>query len=85
MIPTIKDLVLKNPKVTFHHYSSGELWYTHESGFLFPVPISDAGDAVFNAEEKALFFMRWMRKYIDLLNQEPIPAAETATTERETP
>jgi hypothetical protein len=31
--------------------------------FQFPVPISDCGDGQFNAEDKAIYFMRYIRKY----------------------
>lgn len=30
--------------------------------YVFPVPLEDIGDATFNATEKALFFMRYIRK-----------------------
>ena len=35
--------------------------------FEFPVPISDIGTATFLAEDKALLFMRYIRKHLDLL------------------
>ena len=58
---SIKDMV-KDKKVKFLFYKEGELWYTTECGFKFPVPIDDVGTAAMNAEDKALFFMRWIRK-----------------------
>lgn len=60
---SIKDMV-KNKKVTFLFYQNGELWYTTESGFKFPVPTHDVGTAAMNAEDKAILFMRWIRKEI---------------------
>lgn len=30
--------------------------------YCFPVPLDDVGDATFNATEKALLFMRYIRK-----------------------
>ncbi len=30
--------------------------------YIFPVPLEDVGDATFNATEKALLFMRYIRK-----------------------
>jgi len=60
---SIKDMV-KNKKVQFLFYKTGELWYTTECGFKFPVPIDDVGTAAMNAEDKALLFMRWIRKAI---------------------
>lgn len=63
----IKDMV-KDKKVTFLFYKEGELWYTTECGFEFPVPIDDVGTAAMNAEDKAILFMRWIRKQIDVVN-----------------
>lgn len=48
----------------FQYYRDGDLWYMTDSGFKFPVPISDIGNACFNKTEKALLLMRYMRKYI---------------------
>ena len=59
----IKDMV-KDKKVKFLFYANGELWYTTECGFEFPVPINDVGTANMMAEDKALLFMRWIRKHI---------------------
>jgi len=62
----IKDMV-KDKKVTFVRYRRGELWYTTECGFDFPVPITDTGDADFQAVEKAMLFMRYIRKHINYI------------------
>jgi len=61
---TLTEMV-KDKKVRFSYYRDGELWYKTEDGFEFPVPLSDAGNAVFQAEDKALLFMRWIRKQLD--------------------
>ena len=60
----VKGMVKDNKKVHFSFYRNGELWYTTECGFAFPVPISDTGDACFLAEDKAILFMRYIRKQI---------------------
>lgn len=65
---SIKDMV-KDKKVKFSFYREGELYYKTEDGFEFPVPISDIGNAVFLAEDKAILFMRWIRKHVELLAQ----------------
>ena len=52
-------------KVKFLYYRKGELYYQCENGFIFPVPIDDTGDASFNSEDKAILFMRWIRKSLD--------------------
>jgi len=61
--------MVKNKKVTFIFYKEKELWYTTECGFEFPVPIEDTGTASMNAEDKAILFMRWIRKQIDIVKQ----------------
>jgi hypothetical protein len=63
----IKEMVRDNKKVTFVYYKERELWYKTENGFLFPVPIEDTGTASFNHEDKAMLFMRWIRKHIKYL------------------
>ena len=60
----IKDMVKNNKKVTFVRYRKGNLYYKTECGFEFPVPVSDTGDGEFLKEDKALTYMRWIRKHI---------------------
>jgi hypothetical protein len=60
----IKDMVTGDKKVTFVRYRKGELIYTTECGFEFPVPIADTGDADFLAQDRAMLFMRYIRKQI---------------------
>ena len=67
MTLTLKEMVHNNKKVRFSHYKSNDLWYITEDGFEFPVPVSDTGDGVFLAEDKALLFMRYIRKHLDML------------------
>jgi len=64
----VKDMI-KNKKVRFLYYREGELWYTTECGFEFPVPISDVGTASMNAEDKAILFMRWIRKHLKYIEE----------------
>lgn len=57
-------------RVTFHDecevvgefHSDGGL---HLETFDFAVPISDIGNATFQAEEKALLLMRYIRKFLE--------------------
>lgn len=65
----IKDMVSNGKKVTFLRYQNNELWYVTETGFEFPVPLEDTGNAAFNSSDKALIFMRWIRKHIETINQ----------------
>lgn len=51
---------------TFQFYKDKSLWYKTEKGFVFPVPIEDIGSATFLAHDKAILFMRYIRKHIEL-------------------
>jgi hypothetical protein len=63
------DLV-KDKTVHFMFYRSGNLWYIiDDDGFEFPVPITDCGDAVFLAEDKAILFMRYIRKQLQVVEK----------------
>jgi hypothetical protein len=62
---SIKDMVGNGKNVTFVRYQHNELWYKTECGFEFPVPLSDTQEAVFLNHDKAILFMRWIRKHID--------------------
>ena len=63
----IKAMVSGGRKVRFRSYREGELWYETECGFAFPVPIDDVGGAVMLAEDKAILFMRYIRKHAALI------------------
>lgn len=66
---SVKDMVKDNKQVTFVHIKEGELWYRTDDGFEFPVPVADVGTATMLAKDKALLFMRYIRKHVDMLNQ----------------
>lgn len=51
-------------EVTFEYYRKGVLYYRTESGLTFPVPIEDTGDASFKVKDKAILFMRYIRKHL---------------------
>lgn len=67
--------MVKNKQVTFLYYRESELWYTTECGFEFPVPTDDVGTASMLAQDKAIYFMRWIRPHMALI--------ETAKQEKE--
>jgi hypothetical protein len=60
----IKDMVKDGKKVTFSHYQKGYLYYNTECGFEFPVPVEDTGDGRFEKEDRAMLYMRYIRKHI---------------------
>ena len=64
--PSLKELV-KNKRVHFSHYRKGYMYYlvNHDGeAYQFPVPIADIGDATLLKEDKAMLFMRYIRKAI---------------------
>lgn len=67
---SIKDMVKDGKKVKFKFYRQNELWYVTEDGFEFPVPIEDAGDGIFLNEDKAMLFMRYIRKHAEMITKE---------------
>jgi hypothetical protein len=66
---TVKEMVINNQKVRFAFYRDGNLWYDTECGFRFPVPLSEAGTATFLAEDRAMLFMRYIRKQLALVEE----------------
>ena len=62
----IKDMI-SGKNVTFVRYQNNELWYITECGFEFPVHIDDTDGASFLAIDKAILFMRYIKKHITML------------------
>ena len=74
--PTLKDLVKTGNVVTFDSYRQGHFYYnvahctqeqlmnsdTAVTIYQFPVPIEDIGTATLLHTDKAITFMRWIRK-----------------------
>jgi hypothetical protein len=54
--------------VTFSHFFDNALWYETEDHLIFPVPVSDIGTATFKAKDFSVFFMRWIRKHLELID-----------------
>ena len=70
---TLKELVAPGKMVHFELYRKGELHYKTDDGFRFSVPIDDCGDGSFLADDKAMLFMRYIRKQL-ATNAESISA-----------
>lgn len=64
----IKELVATGQFVHFLYFRKGDLWYRTTSGFVFPVPVSDCGDGTFMAEDRAITFMRYIRKQLEAVD-----------------
>lgn len=62
--------MVKDKHVTFVKYRKGELIYVTECGFEFPVPVADTGDGIFLAQDRALMYMRYIRKHIENIEAE---------------
>lgn len=62
---TLKELVAPGETVNFCFYRKGELHYITSKGFNFIVPVSDCGDGEFHATDKAMLFMRYIRKQLE--------------------
>ena len=77
----LKEMVKDNKKVQLTHYKNGELWYITETGFEFPVPIDDIADATFYPTDKALLFMRYIKKHIKLLEGAKLEQANLPNVE----
>lgn len=60
---TLKDHI--KGSVDFKYYRDGELFYETETGIVFPVPVTDIGNATFLAQDKAILFMRYIRKFLE--------------------
>jgi hypothetical protein len=65
---SIKDHI--KGTVRFEYYRDGQLFYrTSDTRIVFPVPVDDIGNATFFAEDKAILFMRYIRKYLTTLEK----------------
>jgi hypothetical protein len=72
---TLKEMVINDQIVRFTRYKEGELFYRTSCGFEFPVPVADTGNATFLAEDKAILFMRYMRKEIERIESARVAQA----------
>ena len=68
VIMKLSELV-QNKKARFVHYRDGNFIYETEDGFQFPVPLSDIGTATLLPEDKALFFLRWIRRHVEVIHE----------------
>lgn len=60
--------IVKDNKVTFDFMRAGIAYYNvivDNLSYRFPVPLEDVGDATLMKEDKAIIFMRYIRKAIE--------------------
>jgi hypothetical protein len=65
-------MVKDGKKVVFVRFKEDRLWYKTECGFEFPVQVADTGTAIFLPEDKAMLFMRYIRKHIAFVEKAKI-------------
>jgi len=66
----IKTMVGNGKKVYFVSYKNENFIYRTECGFEFFVPLSETVGGEFLAEDRAMFFMRHIRKHMKFIEQE---------------
>lgn len=64
-IATLKERV--SGPVRFVRMVNSELWYICQDNFEFAIPVEDTAGAEFKAEDKGLYFMRWIKKHMAML------------------
>lgn len=57
----------------FEFYREGNLYYKTDTGLTFPIPLEDTQGATFLSEEKSIFFMRWIKRHIELTQTKATP------------
>jgi hypothetical protein len=69
---TIKEHVKEGQQVHFQYFRDGEFWYKTDAGLLFPISLQEAqrGRATFLASDKAIYYMRWIKRYVDACKTE---------------
>lgn len=65
----LKEMVKDNRTARFVFFRDRALHYETEDGFIFPVPVDDAGSATFRADERAIVLMRYIRKHLETLEK----------------
>lgn len=65
---TLKDHV--TGQVTFQYCKDNQLFYKTDTGLLFPVPLDEAGKATYLATDKAMYFMRYIRKFLESIKDQ---------------
>ena len=66
--------IVKGNTAKLEHCRSGKLFYSVETGdtkYTFPIDVTDrneVGDSIFNVEDKASIFMRYINKAIKALD-----------------
>ncbi len=58
--------IIKGSKVSnFSSYREGVFYYVTDNDFYFTIPLEDISGATLAAQDKTIFFMRWIRKQFE--------------------
>ena len=68
----IKEHVNEGQMVHFEYFRDEAFWYRTDKGLLFPIHMKEAlaGKATFLVHDKAIYYMRWIRRYVTSCRQE---------------
>lgn len=61
---TVAEIIKESKTSSFQYYREGNFYYKTDAGYEFVIPLDDISGATLNAEEKTIFFMRWIRKQL---------------------
>jgi len=64
---TIKQII-ENNTAQFSFYQEGKVYYSisvENDMYEFPIPIEEVGTGVLLRDEKAIYFMKWIKKAIE--------------------
>jgi len=60
---------IREQNIIAHDMESG-IKTTYYTGLKFPVPLNDIGTAMLKVEDKAIYFMRWIRRHLEAINDD---------------
>lgn len=69
-VRTVGEMVRDNAIVMFKKCHDSQLWYETDCGFEFPVPFEDTQGAMLHRTDRAMFFMHWISKHMEMLERE---------------
>ncbi len=77
----ITDHVGADKTVQFSYYREGHFYYMTDAGLVFPVPVDDIGTATMLAADKSVYFMRWIRKHLAVIEEAKLEQDKTTAGE----
>lgn len=63
---TTSDIIKASKFSKFVSYREGNFIYETDQGYQFTIPLDDISGATLLNEDKTIFFMRWIRKQVEL-------------------